>query len=109
DDYAEVLLEKINSVTGFAIAALAPARLQTGSGKCTFAVNRRENPETEVPGLREKGLLKGPSDHDVPVLSVRGEEGELRAVLFGYACHATVLRGPEWNGDYPGYAQAALE
>jgi len=109
DDYAEVLLGKINSVTGYAIAALAPARIQAGSGKCTFAVNRRENTETEVPTLREKGLLKGPSDHDVPVLSVRGEDGSLRAVLFGYACHATVLNGPEWNGDYPGYAQAALE
>lgn len=109
DAYAEVLLGKIHSVTGFAIAALAPARLQSGSGKCTFAVNRRENTEKEVPALRGKGLLKGPSDHDVPVLSVRSEDGDLRAVLFGYACHATVLGGQEWNGDYPGYAQAALE
>lgn len=109
DDYAEVLLGKIHSVAGFAIAALAPARIQSGSGKCTFAVNRRENAEKEVPALRETGLLKGPSDHDVPVLSVRGEDGTLRAVLFGYACHATVVGTQEWNGDYPGYAQAALE
>ena len=109
DDYAGFLLAKINTVTGYAIAALAPARIQAGSGKCTFAVNRRENAENDVPSLREKGLLKGPSDHDVPVLSVRGEDGDLRAVIFGYACHATVLNGPEWNGDYPGYAQAALE
>jgi neutral ceramidase len=109
DAYAEVLLGKIASATGFAITALAPARIQAGCGKCTFAVNRRENVETDVPALREKGLLKGPSDHDVPVLSIRGEDGSLRAVLFGYACHATVLNGPEWNGDYPGYAQAALE
>lgn len=110
DTYAEILLTKVVSVTGYAITALAPARIQSGSGKCTFAVNRRENtPETDVVAMREKGLLKGPSDHDVPVLSVRDTDGALRAILFGYACHATVLSGSEWNGDYPGYAQAELE
>src|SRR5262249_41624916 len=46
---------------------------------------------------------------DVPVLSVRGADGKLRAVLFGYACHATVLSGYDWCADYPGYAQTGLE
>lgn len=109
DAYAEALLAKIVAVTSEAFAALAPARLQWGSGKCTFAVNRRENKEPEVPAKREVGQLKGPSDHDVPVLSVRDEAGALKAVLFGYACHATVLSGQQWNGDYPGYAQMRLE
>lgn len=109
DAYAEILLGKIVSVTGEALAGLAPARIQAGSGKCTFAVNRRENKETEVPASRLAGTLEGPSDHDVPVLSVRGSDGALKAVLFGYACHATVLSGMQWNGDYPGYAQAELE
>jgi hypothetical protein len=43
------------------------------------------------------------------VLSVRDPAGKLRAVVFGYACHATVLSGYQWCGDYPGYAQLALE
>ena len=34
DDYAGFLLAKINTVTGYAIAALAPARIQAGSGTC---------------------------------------------------------------------------
>ena len=110
DAYAEVLLAKVISTTGYAIAALTPARVQSGSGKCTFAVNRRENtPETDVPAMREKGTLKGPIDHDVPVLSVRDGDGAIKAILFGYACHATVLSGSEWNADYPGYAQTELE
>jgi len=110
DAYAEVLFAKVVATTGYAIAALAPARIQSGSGKCTFAVNRRENvPETDVPAMREKGTLKGPSDHDVPVLSVRDSGGAIKAILFGYACHATVLSGSEWNADYPGYAQTELE
>jgi hypothetical protein len=72
-------------------------------------VNRRQNKEPEVPDKRTKGELAGPSDHDVPVLSVRTPEGGLKAVLFGYACHATVLSGQTWNADYPGYAQMELE
>ncbi len=107
--YAEELLRKTVEVTGQAIAAMAPARLQWGSGKTTFAVNRRENKGVNVPELRNLGELKGPVNHDVPVLSVRGMDGSIRAVLCGYACHATTLGDQTWNADYPGYAQAALE
>jgi hypothetical protein len=53
--------------------------------------------------------LKGPVDHDVPVLAVRNSDGSLRAVLFGYACHCTTLDSYRWSGDYAGFAQLALE
>ncbi len=62
-----------------------------------------------MPALRAAGELKGPFDHDVPVLKVTDAGGTLTAVLFGYACHATVLDGYEWSSDYPGFAQAELE
>lgn len=45
----------------------------------------------------------------MPVLTVRGLEGELRAVLFGYACHPTTPAFTFWCGDYPGFAQLAIE
>jgi hypothetical protein len=109
DDYAKSLHEKLVAVVGSAIGNLAPADLARGNGHVTFAVNRRNNKEADVPRLRDLGRLKGPVDHDVPVLSVRDKEGRVKAVLFGYACHATVLAGYQWCGDYPGYAQAALE
>lgn len=110
DDYAGWLKEKIVALVGKAIAAKQPARVQVGTGKSTFAVNRRENkPYDEVPERRAKGRLAGPVDHDVPVLTARNADDELVAILFGYACHATVLSLNQWNGDYPGYAQAALE
>ncbi len=110
EEYANVLVEKIVATVSKAITELAPARVQWGSGKSTFAVNRRENkPYAEVPEKRKRGELLGPVDHDVPVLSVRDGEGKIRAVLFGYACHATVLGLQQWCGDYPGYAQIELE
>jgi hypothetical protein len=107
--YARSLHESVLKVAGEALGRLAPARLSWGVGKATFAVNRRENKEPDVPKLRAAGKLKGPVDHDVPVLAVRDAEGALRAVVFGYACHATVLSFYKWSGDYPGFAQLELE
>jgi hypothetical protein len=109
DDYAKTLHRKVVEVVGAAIGDLAPAELAWGNGHVTFAVNRRENKEPDVSNLRETGRLKGPVDHDVPVLSVRDKSGKVRAVAFGYACHATVLSFYQWSGDYPGFAQIALE
>src|SRR6185436_7463077 len=96
-------------VVGQAIGRLAPATIEWGSGRTDFAVNRRNNKEADVPELRKKGMLKGPNDHDVPVLAVKDSAGKLVAVATGYACHATVLSGYEWSGDYPGYYQIEME
>jgi hypothetical protein len=73
------------------------------------AVNRRNNKENDVAHLRAAGKLAGPVDHDVPVLAVYDRSDKLLAVAFGYACHATVLSGYDWCGDYPGFAQSTLE
>ncbi len=109
DAYTNSLEEKVISVVGQAIEKLAPAQLAQGNGIATFAVNRRNNAEAQVDALRNKGELRGPVDYDVPILSVRNVEGGLEAVVFGYACHATVLSSYQWSGDYPGFAQAAIE
>ena len=110
DDYAKTLRTTLIELVGRAINDLEPCRLKRGIGTCTFAVNRRNNrPEDEVAERRTRGTLQGPEDHDVPVLSIRNAEGALKSVLFGYACHATVLSLELWSGDYPGFAQLELE
>lgn len=84
--------------------------LFSGGGNCSFAVNRRDNKEAEVPDLLAKGIpLKGAVDHEVPVLVAKGPGGHNLALLFGYACHPTTLDFNTWCGDYPGFAQIALE
>ncbi len=108
-EYADNLRKKLVDLVGAAVADLAPADLAWGNGRASFAVNRRTNKEADVPALRDLGRLRGPVDHDVPVLSVRDKAGKVRAVLFGYACHATVMDYYKWSGDYPGFAQLALE
>jgi len=109
DDYASFLEQQVLAVVDEAIKNLSPGEIAWGSGQATFATNRRNNKEAMVPELRERGRLQGPVDHDVPVLAVRSPEGKLRAVAFGYACHATVLSSYQWSGDYPGFAQMELE
>ena len=107
--YAAKLEDSIVGLVGKAIDNLAPAKIEWGNGTTDFAVNRRNNKEPDVPALRAAGQLLGPVDHDVPVLAVKDEAGKLRAVACGYACHATVLSGFDWSGDYPGFAQIELE
>lgn len=110
DDYTERLKLDLVAVADEAIKNLSPASLSWANGRATFAVNRRNNKEAEVPMIRSTGgELKGPVDHDVPVLKVAGADGKLKAVAFGYACHATVLSFFQWCADYPGFAQTQLE
>ena len=109
DEYAKKLHADVVLVVGRAIAALAPSQITWGHGTATFAANRRNNKEPDVPELRAAGKLAGPFDHDVPVLKITDNTGKLTAVLFGYACHATVLSDYDWSSDYPGFAQSALE
>ena len=108
-EYTEFLIETITQTADAAFSNLAPAVIRYGAGQATFAVNRRNNREPDVPMLRESGNLVGPVDHDVPLLSVRTPEGQLRTIVFGYACHATVLSGMNWCGDWPGFAQLEIE
>ncbi len=109
NDYTSRLEALVRDAVGKAISGLAPAEVLFGQGQTTFAVNRRANKEDQVPKLREEGLLKGPVDHAVPVLAVRGGDGKFRAIVCGYACHATVLSFYQYTGDYPGFTQLSLE
>jgi neutral ceramidase len=95
---------------GEALGRMVPATLARGEGATDFAVNRRNNREPDVPALRARHALRGPSDYSVPVLTVRGvDDGKLLAVLFAYACHNTTLGIQQWSGDYAGFAETTLE
>lgn len=110
EEYTSLMVTKVVALVGEALAKLKPARLQIGEGKATFAVNRQNNREDEVPALLAKGTpLAGPVDHAVPVMTMTRPDGDLAAILFGYACHPTTLSFQQWCGDYPGFAQLELE
>lgn len=97
-EYTNALAQKLVTVIGAALADLSPARLHFDYGEVGFAINRRKR---EI----------APVDHRVPVLRVTAPNGQIRALLFGYACHNTTLTAEflEISGDYAGFAQAQLE
>lgn len=106
--YVEELKKKLLAVIGGALADLAPAKLAFDYGETKFAANRRQ--------MTAKGVViglnaEGPVDHRVPVLRVIGQNGKVRAVLFGYSCHNTTLTAEFYklSGDYAGFAQAEVE
>jgi putative membrane-bound dehydrogenase-like protein len=95
--YTSFFADSAVAAAGEALGALAPATVSWGQGSAGFAANRR------TPG--------GPADHDLPVLRVVGAKGDIRAIVFGYACHCTTLPG-EYNrvhGDWAGCAQEQIE
>jgi hypothetical protein len=109
-EYTDRMVIKMVDMIGESLTKLKPAALEVGEGKATFAVNRRDNREADVPMLLEKGIaLKGPVDHAVPVLRVLDADKKPIAIVFGYACHPTTLSFTKWCGDYPGFAQIAIE
>ncbi|HIQ19765.1 MAG TPA: hypothetical protein EYH34_00810 [Planctomycetes bacterium] len=93
-----------------AAARMEPVTVWATQGTADFGVNRRNNRESRIDELLASGEpLKGPVDHRVPLLVVRGRDGRLKALVFGYACHTSMLALYQWSGDYAGFAQIALE
>jgi neutral ceramidase len=107
--YTRWLEQQAVAAVDAALATLGPVMLAHGKDSASFAVNRRNNREADVPQLRAEQRLAGPVDHDVPVLTIRRPDGAVRAIVCGYACHTTTLNGYEWNGDYAGFAQEEIE
>ncbi len=104
--YTEKLEGILASMVGDCIARLQAARLHYSYARCGFAMNRR-TPTTK--GYSNHPYPAGPVDHQVPVLRVSDASGRELALAFGYACHNTTLGLQQFNGDYAGYAQQAVE
>ena len=108
--YSRLLQGKLVEVVGAALADCQPATLEHGSGRAAFAMNRRVYQGDKVAFGDNPD---GPVDWDVPVLRVKATNGAVRAILFGYACHGTSVRGgDDWyvvSGEYMAYARQHLE
>ncbi|QDS94540.1 Neutral ceramidase precursor [Roseimaritima multifibrata] len=105
--YLNSLVDTLVDLVGRSLAERQPAELSYSFASCSVAMNRRTPSQH---GFLNHPNPNGPTDHTVPVLSVRNpDDDSLRAILFGYACHNTTLGLLRWQGDYAGYAQEFLE
>ncbi|MCY3680260.1 MAG: hypothetical protein OXH16_02605 [Gemmatimonadetes bacterium] len=107
DDYLEDLFENVARCAKMAWEARSPARLRFGTGRCDIARSRRK-PDGKG-GVAWVPSLEAPHDHDVPVIAVESPEGELRCVIFSYACHPTSRSGTLIGGDYVCFACDHIE
>ena len=105
--YHARLKQELVDIVGESLRETLPARVEFAQARAGFAMNRRR-PEANGT-LTNNPHPAGPIDHDVPVLKVSGEDGKIRALVFGYACHNTTLGGSKVSGDYAGHAQRELE
>jgi hypothetical protein len=107
--YTQQLTDKLEQVAREALADVRPARIEWGQGRATFAAQRRvvKDGKWTTFGVDPKG----PVDHDLPILAVRGTDGALRALLVNYACHATTFEGRDnfIHGDWPGTTEHLLQ
>lgn len=106
--YAAATTQTIIDLIGSALADLKPATLGFARTSAGFAINRR------LPADGKMTLStnpNGPTDHEVPVIVVRGANNRPRAIVFGYACHNTTSVGDfrRISGDYAGFAQLEIE
>jgi hypothetical protein len=104
--YTQTLIDKLVAVILEAYQHQESMQISVGKTNSDFAINRRQL------AAQKTGIdLPGPMDHDVPVLTFVNKKNEVKAVLFGYACHNTTLMGNNYfiNGDYAGFAQIDLE
>lgn len=110
ESYSRLLRAKLVEAVEAALEDCQPAVLEYGQGRAGFAMNRRVYRGDNVDfGYNPDG----PADWDVPVLRIQGTNGAVRAILFGYACHGTSVRGGEdWyvvSGEYMAYARQHIE
>ena len=100
--YTKKLLQNILEGIEDAQANAESCQLSYHTGLAGFAVNRRRAANY----LRHYATVV---DQDVPVLMATNANGVIRGLLFGYACHTTVMFDNLIDGDYSGYAQMELE
>lgn len=107
EEYLAHMLDKLCDTLRHAVANLQPAVVDYAVGCCTLGINRRRK-DADGKCRQMAPDPKGPADFDVPVLRVLSPVGDVRAVIFSYACHPTTLGGYEIGPDYPGPAREEL-
>ena len=109
EPYLASLTDKMAGTCFDAHQALRPARVGGGTGSCAVNANRRLPWKPKYPMMAPNP--EGFSDHEVGVIRIDGEDGQLIATLVNFAAHPTILA---WDNrmistDYPGTVRRTVE
>ncbi len=107
--YADLLLDRMEAVILKALAQRTEARLAWTQGTASVAANRRVLTDGKWTGFG--AVPEGAVDHSLPLIRITDAQGKLLGVVINYACHNTTLRNRfmQIHGDWAGCAQAYIE
>ena len=107
--YADLLLDRMETVVLKALAQRTEARLAWTQGTTAVAANRRILTDGKWTGFG--AVPEGAVDHSLPLLRITDTHGKLLGVVINYACHNTTLRNRfmQIHGDWAACAQAYIE
>lgn len=108
--YLETLAKNLATIVGAARAALQPATIVYGSGRCSLAGNR--DFRDPVSGSYVCGYNpEGPADDTVLVARATDDAGRPLATFVNYACHPTTLgwQNQLLSPDFPGAMREMVE
>ena len=97
-------------------AVAAPAKLESGwaEQQTPVSFNRRfvqkDGSVRTWVGLEYAGSVRsaGPIDPEIPILTVKSKEGQVRAIFSNFALHLDTVGGMKWSADYPFYIQSVI-
>lgn len=110
-DYMDLVARRTRLALKQAFNALAPAKIEYGSGHTNIAINRRKfivDP-ANLKRLRWHHKIAnrpnptGPRDDSLGVVWIKPLNGESVTVLINAACHPSIWRGEMYSADFPGY------
>jgi len=105
EEYISVLKEKVMNSIKCAIENMTEAEIYCGLTKCNLGVNRRRLANGIIEFAPNED---GVTDDDVTVLKVVEGSG-IKAVIFNYTCHPSMIDTDYVSADYPGRARTTIQ
>lgn len=102
-EYISTLASLVTKAVSAAVHRLEPAALVYGSAPLELGVCRRVRMPDGTMGFGDD--TQGAADHSVQVIGIECKRGDLRAVIFEYACHGVAfgqddsLVSADWIGE----------
>ncbi|OGV55651.1 MAG: hypothetical protein A2017_02950 [Lentisphaerae bacterium GWF2_44_16] len=97
------LEKKLLEICDVAVRDEEPCSMFFAKTSSDFGINRRKKIGNEVKSGPE---INGFYDKDLSLIIIKNEKGDIKSILFSYACHPVVMGS--WNfklsADFPGYA-----
>lgn len=108
-NYSKIVTEKIVNMIGEGLNNLNEGEIYIHKGKSKFGVSRRFPSEDGI--LWKPYFDENSIDADLFLLKFVDNKGNLRGLIYNYACHPTTLGSDNYliSADFPGVVRKALE